>query len=183
MPKPANSDFITTHFRYSEFIAPDRFSEWTSRPSWLVVDFLLYRLCSDHLEPTRAILEHPLYVSSGARDRIDTARIESQGKSPSWTSDHSFGDEFYPLGVGAADILKLVPGDGGLVPVAFSKVEFEHVVSVRVENEENPPWGQFIHYPDLGHFHLANRRDVLYSRRAQDGLPFREYRARTYTKE
>lgn len=176
---PKHDDFITTHFRYNEFLDSavfDDLQEPGEAQQWLTLDWLLYRMCKDHLEPIRAIIEEPIIVNDGVRTLRDTERLEAMGYEPNPKSDHSYGLRWNPLGVGAADIIPARTG-------RFTGELFHHVVGVRTETPDDPPWGQFIYYPDRGHCHVANRRDVLYSAVAQRGLPFVGYHARTYVKE
>lgn len=179
MTRPAFNDFITTHFRYSELFERRVFDAWVRRPEWKRTDHLCYRLCADHLEPIRQIDGRPMLVTSGARDGVIHRRLDAQGLNPSPTSDHSFGDEWNPLGVGAVDGVPMEDGKA----VSYQERDYHHIVGVRTETPEDPPWGQLIWYRHRGHIHVANHRDVLYSPRALNGLPFRKYRARTYVKE
>jgi len=176
MSTPNFTSFITSHFRYAEFMSQYTFEQLVETDGWQRVDWLIYRLCKDHLEPIRAIVEQPLRLTDGVRTWQRHLQLSEDGYNPSLTSDHSFGLSWNWLGVGAADF---VPVEDG----RWSKELFDHVAGVRVRASEDPPWGQFIYYPERGHCHIANRRDVLYSAQAQAGLPFRKYRSRTYEKE
>lgn len=176
MSLPKHTDFITTHFRYAEFMTRHVFDELIGDVDWLRLDWLLYRLCKDHLEEIRAIIEEPILVTDGLRTWERHCRLVDEGYNPSPTSDHSFGLVWNWLGVGAADV----------VPYRSRRWDqelFDHVIAVRTPDPDDLPWGQFIYYPERGHCHIANARRVLYSDRAVDGLPFRKYKSRTYVKE
>jgi hypothetical protein len=165
----------------SHFAAREVFGDHPIRDRQL---YLARRLALDLLEPMRHELGVPFYITDGVRDKHDHNRLVNLGLSPSPTSDHSFGLDWQPEGVGAVDVIAVrKTRSGHWAREAFREEHYHAIVAKMAIDENDPPWGQFIWYRERGHFHIANRRDVFYSAAAIQALPFRKYKARTYIKE
>lgn len=117
--------------------------------------FLAAELCASLLEPIRRIVGLPLLVTDGHRSPARHAELLRQGKKPSKTSDHSFGQSWYPWGAGAADTLPIQYGQ----PRAYTEVEYHQILAAL------PPasYGQLIWYRHLGHIHASNPRELVWS--------------------
>lgn len=123
--------------------------------------WLARELCVRCLEPIRAIVGTPIYLTDGVRTWDEHQDLERRGYSPYILSDHSYMLEWNPYGVGAADCLRLVQEQGGWRYRPFTEEDYGAVVEQMAD--DGAPWGQLIWYRRRGHLHVSNPRDLVYS--------------------
>lgn len=166
--------YLSPHFRVREV-----FEEHQPTDTQLWLAKILAR---DLLEPVRKIVDCALYISDGYRSWARWKDLKRRGYKPYRHSDHSYLEAWNPFGVGAVDLLLLVrTRTNHIRREPFRQEHYETIVEA-MAGEGNPPWGQLIWYPDRGHIHVSNRREVYFSEAfiAAHGFPAREA---TYTKE
>jgi len=144
--------------------------------------FLARELAERCLEPIRALMQCPIYVSDGFRSFERHKELDARGYQPYILTDHSFMDSWQPLGVGAVDILKLVRTRyGNLQRRAFTEAEYDDITELL--GVENPlPYGQLIWYRKRGHLHISNPRSLVFSEAFVEHAGFPR-RSATYIKE
>ena len=155
-----NTTKLSPHFAVHELFGEH---EPTQQESYLAT-----QLCVYVLEPVREVMGCPLFVTNGFRPWEQVLDLEKRGYHPSKTSDHSFGQDWYKWGVGAADLLKVVNGQRQ----SFSAHDYNKLVDVLLDEDSihRKSLGQLIWYPSRGHVHVSNAREVLLTPQAQRGL-------------
>ena len=121
--------------------------------------FLAETLCQNLLESIRAIACKKrkgsiISILGGCRNgKSHENMIATNWIKPSKTSDHSYMNDYYPLGVGAVDIV---------VP-QFDAKEMEWLFKEAVKKLYGNKFGQIIFYPDSQSkfIHISNPKTIL----------------------
>ena len=153
---------FSEHFRASEIFYSVRHNIVTLSENTKVqkAQFLLAKeLCENLLEDIREIAQNrnwkaTLYIIGGCRNKETHLKMYSTNWiSPSITSDHSYMNDYYPLGVGAVDFI--IPG--------FKKEEMKWLFEQIVEHFDSSQYGQVIFYPDSQSkfIHISNPKTIL----------------------
>ena len=123
--------------------------------------FLAERLCEELLEPIREIAvmkdrEAYMDISGGCRNRQSHLNMYSTNWIlPSTTSDHSFMNDYYPLGVGAVDF--------DISSFAGNETKMKNLFYDIIETFDGRQYGQVIFYPDSNskYIHISNPKIIL----------------------
>jgi hypothetical protein len=138
--------------------------------------FLAVMLATRVFEPIRVLINSPLRVTDGFRTTARHNDLLLRDYHPSKTTDHSFGGELNPFGVGAIDLLPIVgTGPGGHVR-KFEEDEYKELVDHFSKSEYSSHIGQLIWYPKRGHVHVSNPRELLFAAVAIEKIPLRKKR-------
>jgi hypothetical protein len=153
---------LSEHFRASEIFWSNGIQESTLADNHKLQKiqlFLAEQLCLNILEPIReiAINEYPgmfIRILGGCRNRKShLAMYSTNWIAPSETSDHSFMNDYYPLGVGAVDF----------VVSTFDFAKMKWLFGEIIHTFDSRQYGQVIFYPDSEskYIHISNPKTIL----------------------
>lgn len=153
---------LSEHFTASEIFYSNQYGIITisENPTLRRVQLrLATQLCNNVLEPIRrraTVLQKnsKMIISGGARNIITHEAMKRFNPIlPSQTSDHSFMNPYWSLGVGATDFY--IPG--------FYIQAMEILFKWTVKNINPETYGQIIIYPETTHsfIHVSNPKSVL----------------------
>jgi len=160
--KDLKSIDLSEHFRASEIFYSNQYKVVTiaeESPLHRVQLRLAIRLAHELLEPIRHQANNmgkdsKMIISGGARNAETHKAMERFNPiPPSQTSDHSFMNHYWPLGVGAIDWY--IPG--------FFTQAMEVLYKWTIQNIDPELYGQIIIYPESTHsfIHISNPKSVL----------------------
>jgi glutaredoxin-related protein len=151
---------LSEHFQANEIFFMSGMVTLSDNPKLQKVQFMLAEsLCQNLLESIREIAQQKsenafVTILGGCRNlKTHMKMFDTNWIAPSNTSDHSYMNDYYPLGVGAADFV---------IP-RFDAIAMERLFDEIIEHFDPSQYGQVIFYPDSESkfIHISNPKSIL----------------------